>query len=179
MSEAMPPDGPLDAPPPPELLPHDRDWRRRFEDEKGRLLARLGGKLVVVEHVGATAVVGLAARPIIDVLVAIRSLEDVPSLMPTLAAMGYRAATVHGDDGLQALERENPIGHYRLLLCTRTMKSYARILLLREWLRAHPFGLLQYERLRQDKIAAGDEAYSQAKAEFVASVIDPLLAAAG
>jgi GrpB-like predicted nucleotidyltransferase (UPF0157 family) len=169
--EAPPPDAP-----PPALLPFDRDWRRRFEDEQGRLLVRLGRTLFAIEHVGATAVTGLSARPIVDLLVATRSLEDAALIAPTLAALGYRAATVHGDDGLQALERDNPSGRYRLLLCTRTMKSYGRILLFREWLRANPLGLLRYDKLRQQKIGAGDEAYFAAKDELVAAVIDPLLA---
>jgi GrpB-like predicted nucleotidyltransferase (UPF0157 family) len=174
--ETPPPDVPPPDVPPPVLVPHDRDWRRRFEDEKGRLLARLGHKLLTVEHVGATAVTGLSARPIVDVLVATRSLADAALIAPILAGFGYRAATVQGDDGLQALERENPSGRYRLLLCTRTMKSYGRILLFREWLRANPLGLLRYEKLRQEKISAGDAAYFAAKDEFVAAVIDPVLA---
>jgi GrpB-like predicted nucleotidyltransferase (UPF0157 family) len=158
------------------LVPYQRDWRRRFEDEKGRLLARIGGQLLTVEHVGATAVVGLSARPVVDLLVALRSLEGARPIAQTLAVLGYGAAPTRGDDGLQALEREGPSGRYRLLLCTRTMKSYARILLFREWLRAEPLGALRYEKMRQEKIGAGHEAYSAAKEEFVAAVIDPMLA---
>jgi GrpB-like predicted nucleotidyltransferase (UPF0157 family) len=171
-------DAPPDMPPsesPPLLVPYDRDWRLRFEDEKGRLLARLGRWLRAVEHVGATAVVGLSARPIVDVLVALGSLEDATLIAPGLGGLGYAAATVHSDDGLQALERENPSGRYRLLLCTRTMKSYVRIMMFRDWLRNEPLGLLRYEKLREEKIAAGDEAYFAAKERFIAAAIDPLL----
>jgi GrpB-like predicted nucleotidyltransferase (UPF0157 family) len=174
MSDETPPEAPPPATPQ-RLVPYDREWRRRFEEEKGRLLARLGDRLRAVEHVGATAVVGLSARPIVDVLVALRALEDATLIAPVLDGLGYGAATVHGDDGLRALERESQSGRYRLLLCTRTMKSYVRIMMFRDWLRSEPLGLLRYEKLREESLAAGDEAYGAAKERFIAAVIDPLL----
>jgi len=59
-----------------EIVDYDTAWPRQFEEEKGRILAAIGRHVAAVEHIGSTAVPGLAAKPIIDILVGLRSLAD-------------------------------------------------------------------------------------------------------
>jgi len=63
--------------------------RTRFERERERICVALGSRLVSVQHVGSTAVAGLAAKPIIDVLVTVANVDDEPSYLPALLSAGY------------------------------------------------------------------------------------------
>ncbi len=74
-----------------EIVPYDPAWRARFDDEAARLRALLPAELIGrIEHFGSTAVPGLAAKPIIDMLVEVRSMEAVAQrIAPILKREGY------------------------------------------------------------------------------------------
>ena len=63
------------------IAPYDPAWPRRFLAERERIAAALGGRALRIEHVGSTSVPGLAAKPIVDILVEVASLEDAADLV--------------------------------------------------------------------------------------------------
>jgi GrpB-like predicted nucleotidyltransferase (UPF0157 family) len=69
---------------------YDPAWQKLFEGLRERLLDALGGLAVAVEHVGSTAVPGLAAKPIVDIDAVVTSAEDVPLAVERLERAGYR-----------------------------------------------------------------------------------------
>ena len=71
------------------IADYDESWPRRFEAERERLAARLSGVACRIEHVGSTAVPGLAAKPIVDVLVTVDDAEDDALFASALEALGY------------------------------------------------------------------------------------------
>ena len=71
-----------------ELEPHRPEWATRFEAERRRIAAALGEAAAAIQHIGSTAVPGLAAKPIVDILVTARDPED-PALCRALEAAGY------------------------------------------------------------------------------------------
>ena len=73
---------------PVEIQPYDESWPDRFQDWRRRLAAALGGVATRVAHVGSTAVPGLAAKPVIDVLVSVAELENEVGYVPALQAIG-------------------------------------------------------------------------------------------
>ena len=72
----------------PNIVPYDPEWSRLFEAERERLLAVFAGASVVIEHVGSTAVPGLAAKPIIDIMVGVRELSHLERAIPALERLG-------------------------------------------------------------------------------------------
>ena len=60
-----------------ELVANDPRWPRQSEEERARIRAAMGSRVLAVEHIGSTAVPDLAAKPIIDILAGVRHLEDV------------------------------------------------------------------------------------------------------
>lgn len=66
------------------VVEYDPEWADTFERERERIRVALGSRLVSVQHVGCTAVAGLAAKPIIDVLVTVANVDDEPSYLPAL-----------------------------------------------------------------------------------------------
>ena len=73
------------------IYDYDPDWPMQFAQERDRLLKAVGPSLVTIEHVGSTAVPGLAAKPIIDLLLGVRSLPEARRTLPgPLTDLGYR-----------------------------------------------------------------------------------------
>jgi GrpB-like predicted nucleotidyltransferase (UPF0157 family) len=72
-----------------ELAEYDPAWPARFEAERARIEAALGPVALRIEHIGSTAVPGLAAKPIVDVLVEVADPDDEPPYMPRLEAAGF------------------------------------------------------------------------------------------
>src|SRR5919204_6866652 len=72
-----------------ELADYDPEWPRLFRREADRIRAVLGERVVRLEHVGSTSVPGLAAKPIIDILLVVPDSGDEPAYVPELEAAGY------------------------------------------------------------------------------------------
>ena len=71
------------------IVASDPTWAESFEHAKADLLIALGGRVLGVEHIGSTAVPGLAAKPVIDVLLGLASLDEAPACVPILVARGW------------------------------------------------------------------------------------------
>jgi len=71
------------------LVDYDSSWPVRFQEERAKITTALGTEAIGIEHIGSTAVPGLAAKPIIDVLVTVADIEDEPRYLPALQRAGY------------------------------------------------------------------------------------------
>jgi GrpB-like predicted nucleotidyltransferase (UPF0157 family) len=85
--------GAIDAPMPPamriHLVPYDPGWPALFEREAARVRATMHTAALRIEHVGSTSVPGLAAKPVIDILLVESDSADEPAYPPALQAAGY------------------------------------------------------------------------------------------
>lgn len=80
-----------------EVVPYDPTWPVRFAEEAARLTPIFGENLVTLYHIGSTAVPGLHAKPIIDMLPEVYSLERVEAVNDAMSAAGYE---VKGENGI-------------------------------------------------------------------------------
>lgn len=80
------------------LAPYDAAWPARFAAEAARLRAALGDRASAIEHVGSTAVPGLAGKPVLDVAVAVAGAPEADACIAPLAALGYAYRGPYGDD---------------------------------------------------------------------------------
>jgi GrpB-like predicted nucleotidyltransferase (UPF0157 family) len=71
------------------VVDYDPGWPGRFRQEEHRIRAALGARAAAVEHIGSTAVPGLAAKPIIDVLLVVDDPSNESTYVPALEAAGY------------------------------------------------------------------------------------------
>jgi GrpB-like predicted nucleotidyltransferase (UPF0157 family) len=72
------------------IADYDPDWQRIFDEERALIYATCGrGAFTTIEHVGSTAVPGLAAKPIVDMMPGLRSLDDAPPVIEKLQSIGY------------------------------------------------------------------------------------------
>jgi GrpB-like predicted nucleotidyltransferase (UPF0157 family) len=71
------------------LQPYNPNWSAEFENEKQNLLEVFGDRIIAIEHIGSTSISGLYAKPIIDMIAAIRSFDELQYFTEPLQKLGY------------------------------------------------------------------------------------------
>jgi GrpB-like predicted nucleotidyltransferase (UPF0157 family) len=158
------------------LADYDPSWPAAFVALRDRAVAVLGDWVVAVEHVGSTAVPGMAAKPVIDldVLVARGHIEDAVRCLASLGYSSGRRGVVTEVEGLYPLVW--PAGeprHHLYVLEHGGWRSHERII-LRDYLRANPQQARAYVGAKQQaaRQAADDwELYARLKAPYVEQLI--------
>ncbi len=165
------------------VVAYDADWPRRFEEEAARLRARLPGALLGrIEHFGSTAVPGLAAKPIVDMLVEVSSLEAARrEIVPLLEADGYDyfwrpLFDVDEPPYYAWFIRRDAAGRrtHHIHMVEADSVLWER-LAFRDRLRASPETARRYAELKRELAARfpGDRvAYTKGKTEFIAGVMN-------
>jgi GrpB-like predicted nucleotidyltransferase (UPF0157 family) len=172
---SMRPDPPPAADQAVVLHPYDPAWPARFESEATLLTRALAPWITGgVHHVGSTAVPGLAAKPIIDIMVGVRTLEDGRAAFPTLAALGYLYSPYNGDIMHWFCKPSIEVRTHHLYLMEKDHREWRAHIAFRDYLRAHPETAEAYEKLKRElaeRFRDDREAYTRAKGEFVAEVV--------
>ena len=162
----------------PELRPHDPNWAAEAAAERARLTELLAPWLVDgIEHVGSTAVPGLAAKPILDLMASVRDLEEVA--VESLSADGWCYVPPELDlrPWRRFFVKPDTSGQRRwahLHVIASGHPRWAEQIAFRDALRRDEQLASRYEDLKRrlvDEHGSDREAYTGAKAEFVANVL--------
>lgn len=158
------------------LAPYDPEWPQRFAAEAARLRAVLGGVISAIEHVGSTAVPGLAGKPVLDVAIAVESEADADRCIAPLEGLGYEYRGLHGED-LRRRYYVRDLNGVRLVqihLYILPAAAWETKLAFRDALRADPALAAAYadEKFRVAESVGWDKsAYALAKGPFVERVL--------
>lgn len=153
---------------------YDQSWPARYEEEKARIVEALGDAVVAIEHVGSTAVPGLAAKPIIDIMVGVRKLDDGERCIRPLVAIGYEYRGEAGVPGRHYFRKGDPRSHH-LHMAEHAGHFWERHILFRDLLREDRELAQQYGALKKElaaKYRTERLAYWEAKSPFIESVLD-------
>ena len=155
-------------------MPYDRSWPAAFEQERLILERALGSSVTGgIHHVGSTAVPGLPAKPIIDILVGIENLESARVHIKPLAALEYLYAPYRSDDMLWFCKPDPGARAHHLRLVPTDSERFRDELAFRDYLRQHPEYADAYAKLKKELAARFEhdrEAYTTAKTDFVREV---------
>ncbi len=162
-----------------EIVDYDPRWLVLFDQEAERLRAVLDPSLISgLEHFGSTAIPGLSAKPIIDILIAVRSLTDAQaSFVEALRNLDYvHWAENPKNDRLFFVKGMPPFGARRShhVHVTEPHGEMWQRLVFRDYLRAHPQEAATYQQLKRRLAAehrADREAYTDAKSAYIESVM--------
>jgi GrpB-like predicted nucleotidyltransferase (UPF0157 family) len=154
------------------VVPPDPGWPAEFAAEAGRVRAALGGMTAAVHHIGSTAVPGLWAKPIIDLLLEVEALEALDARAPALTGLGYEALGEFGIPGRRYFRKNSAAGvrTHQIHAFARGGAEGERHLAFRDYLIAHPEVARAYGRLKQRLAAAHPddlEAYMDGKDPFI------------
>jgi GrpB-like predicted nucleotidyltransferase (UPF0157 family) len=155
---------------------YDPAWPGRYASLRQPVAAALGELASEIQHVGSTAVPGLAAKPTIDICVLLRSAGDLPAAIERLAEIGYAHEGDFGVTGREAFA--TPPGctthDHHLYVCHPGWPGWRHQLAFRDYLRAHFGAACAYAALKRTLAALHRDdraAYTNSKAAFVSDIL--------
>ena len=162
------------------IADHDARWLKAFDVAAAELRDALRRWVVEIEHIGSTAVVGLAAKPIIDIQVGVVSLDVSPQIVAAVEALGYvYVPDFEGElPNRRYFRRTSPTGvttHHVHLVERTDHEWWDRHIRFRDWLRAHPDDRDRYAALKRSLATEhrdDRDGYTEAKSAFIASVVE-------
>jgi GrpB-like predicted nucleotidyltransferase (UPF0157 family) len=143
-------------------------WPRLFDEERHRLRAAIGAYVLDIQHIGSTSVPGLAAKPIIDIRVAVANFEEAIICIRPLEQLGY---VYHGENGISR-RHMNELDSHDWTITTR----------FRDNLRGHPDAAHAYAELKRELAIHHQhdgEAYQDGKNDLIQEILRLAMAEGG
>ena len=160
------------------LVDYDSAWPTQFEREAARIRAALGDLVRLLEHAGSTSVPGLAAKPIIDIVLAVPDSSDEAAYVPPMEAAGY-VLRIREPEWFEHRLFKDTDQSVNVHVFTEGTFEIRRMLAFRDWLRSHDDDRRLYERTKRE-LAARDwkyvQHYADAKTDVVAEIMTRALA---
>jgi GrpB-like predicted nucleotidyltransferase (UPF0157 family) len=161
---------------PVEIADHDPHYEGRYRAERDRLRIGTGIASLRFEHVGSTAVPGLAGKPIVDLMLGAppASWATLDELRARIVALGYEDLGEAGVPGRISFRRRTKLRAFNLTLVEQDGAHWRESVALRDYLRAHPEVAAKYGEAKRAAVAGGARtlgAYSEAKKGALAELI--------
>lgn len=158
------------------LVDYDPRWPAAYAAEKERILAVLGDFVVAIEHYGSTSIPGMRAKPIIDILVGIRTQAEWIACKAPLESLGYDYAEHAGvpDHFIFGRGRDRSERTHLVHVVEYSSTTWRDSLAFSDALRADPVLAAQYQALKEQaiqQVPEGRSAYTDRKGPFVTAVI--------
>lgn len=158
------------------LVEYDAEWPELYDREEHRIRAALGANVVRIEHTGSTSVPGLAAKPIIDIALAVPDSADEGAYVPQLESAGYRL-TIREPDWFEHRLFKGPDTNLNLHVFSAGCEEIDRMVRFREHLRGNDDDRDLYARTKRE-LAQRDWKYVQNYADAKTAVIREIMARA-
>ena len=158
-----------------ELEEYNPKWADDYKKEEKLLKEVLGDKIIEIHHIGSTSIPGLKAKPVIDILIVIKSLNDISEIEEILKNYDYENRGRQGvsDRYFFAKGSEDARTHY-IHFVEPNSNTYYNQVYFKKYLIEHPEYIKKYCDLKQDlasKYANERPKYTQGKNEFITNVI--------
>ncbi len=161
-------------PQPIEVVDYDPVWPEVYARLREQVWEAVRDFALAIEHVGSTAVPGLAAKPIIDMDVVVATEADVALAIERLAVLGYVHRGNLGIEGREAFQQPAHLPTHHLYVCLQDSVSLRNHLALRDYLRAHPEAIRAYGELKKNlasQYAHDIDAYIEGKSELILAML--------
>lgn len=130
------------------IAEYDANWSSQYEQEKSQIIEALGDTVIDIQHIGSTSVPGLAAKPIIDIILGLEKIPPSSTQIISLEALGYLYCGELGIPGRHYFRRGMPRTH-QIHTVRVDSDFWQRHILFRDYLRKHPQAAQQYETLKR------------------------------
>ncbi len=159
-----------------QMVPHNPNWRQEFEREAAQITGTLGSDIaVIMHHMGSTAIPGIYAKPVLDLLLVVRSVDALDEKQSEMEALGYEARGEYGIPGRRFYRRDNSEGDrtHQIHAFEAGSPQIARHLAFRDYMIARPDTAQEYSILKR-RLAAEHpndiEAYMDGKDAFIQEI---------
>lgn len=145
-----------------EILPYDKNWSQQFAEHAKILKSIFADKAISIEHIGSTAVPGLAGKPTIDVLILVEDISLPNEMEKQMESAGYHALGEYVTKGALLFVKESDNTRYCNIHVFQKDHSHVREMLqLRNYFRAHPEVVSEYSKLKTDLAVKYPNDYGQ------------------
>lgn len=156
-----------------KIVPYDNQWPLLFESEAIVIKQALGNNCVAIHHIGSTAVPGLSAKPVIDILPVVRDIQEVDKRTKAMESLGYETKGENGIAFRRYFQKGGELRTHNVHMYEEGDPEIDRYLRFRDWLRTHPEDAQKYAELKT-KLAAEFShdiiQYCNGKDAFVADI---------
>lgn len=158
-----------------KLVPYTPAWTELYEQEKAQLHSALGTRALDIQHIGSTAVPGLAAKPVLDIGVAVADLKVICTVIEEMFSLGYRYFGDQKQRGDHFFAKgPNDSQSCFVHMVESTDSAWQDFLRFRDYLRAHPKYRDQYMKLKDcmaKRHSQDRRAYTESKAELIQEIL--------
>lgn len=156
------------------IVAYDPSWPRIFGYLQARIWYQVAHHVQAIVHVGSTAVPGMAAKPIIDMDIVVADQSQLAPVIALLAPLGYHHLGDLGITGREAFRRPAGFANHNVYLCPHGSLGLRNHLAVRDYLRATPVAVSEYNALKQ-RLAANVghdwRAYVAGKSDFISAIL--------
>lgn len=155
------------------LAEYDKEWNSYYTSEFILIKNALGDSVIDIQHIGSTSIVGMKAKPIIDILVGLESFLKINTIIKNMENIGYIYAYWAGIPNDYTFRKGNFTTHL-VHIVEYGKENWFHNIVFRDKLRNNPDLVKQYEELKEElvkKFPDSREKYTEGKNKFIADVI--------
>lgn len=148
-------------------------WAAYYQMEEGLLTALFNDRIIAITHIGSTAIHGLKAKPIIDILLVLHDEYPLEEAAILLATLGYQKGEFQQEEGVFFIKGEEEV-HTHYLHLRMQQHAWKKYILFRDYLVNHPAKALEYESLKDNlgrTHATNRELYRRGKEAFILAIL--------
>jgi GrpB-like predicted nucleotidyltransferase (UPF0157 family) len=158
------------------IAEYDPTWPQLFAREAERIRIALGDQVILLEHAGSTSIPGLAAKPIIDIVLVVANTAEESGYVPALEAVGY-ILRIREPEWFEHRMFKGPDTDLNLYVFSAGCPEIERMLLFRDWLRNNEADRQLYEDTKRD-LASREWKYTQHYADAKTAVVEHIISRA-
>jgi len=153
-----------------DVVDSNPNWPDEFNSEKLRLKHALGDLIAEIHHIGSTSITGLAAKPVIDIMLEVKSLAALDNKTLAMNSLGYEAKGEFGIVGRRYFIKGGAYKSHQIHAFKTTDANITRHIAFRDYLQSHPMVMKEYANLKK-KLASeckdNIDMYCDGKDEFI------------
>jgi GrpB-like predicted nucleotidyltransferase (UPF0157 family) len=152
---------------------YKKEWKALYEKEASILSGILGLEFVAAHHIGSTAIPGIKAKPIIDILLEVKSIDKVDNYNRQFQSIGYEAKGEYGIKGRRFFQKGSTERTHHVHIFEKNNPEVHRHIKFRDYLIKNKGIAKEYENLKvtlAEKYTFNPEAYSKEKDRFIRSI---------
>ncbi|KHE69042.1 glutamate-rich protein GrpB [Halobacillus sp. BBL2006] len=156
-----------------EVRPYTESWVAEFIKEADKLVNIFGEEMIQVHHIGSTAIEGLPAKPIIDLMPVVKSIHRVEDFHEEMEGVGYLAKGENGIPGRRYFEKGGDDRTHHVHMFEEGDEQIERHLAFRDYVRAHPEVKKEYGNVKEklaQRFPYDIASYIEGKADLVSSI---------
>lgn len=152
------------------LVPYQDNWPALYQQERALLVPLLGDNLIQIDHIGSTSVSGLAAKPIIDILIEVKDLSSIDKLTEQFQELGYLAKEENGIAGRRYFQKGGNQRSHHLHIFEKDDEQLVKHRAFRDYLLKFPAIAQQYSDLKHNALLEANhdsQLYTELKSTFI------------